>query len=70
MPYIARDTDGKITVFENKPYAVECGDYDVDTGDFIVLPSDWFPELTFDDGPAEIVAPGKAVVGAITFNVS
>ena len=70
MPYIARDPDNKITVFEKKPFATEEGYYDVDDGSFTELPSDWFPELTFDDGPAEIVAPGKAVVGAIMFNVS
>lgn len=70
MPYIARDPDGELTIFSDKPIVTDEGYYDTDgDGTFTVLPSDWFPALTADDGPAEIVGPGKAVIGNIVFDV-
>ena len=53
--YIARDKDGELYLYTNKPikgdYRFTCG-YVYD--DYITLNSDDFPEVTFDNSPQEV----------------
>lgn len=53
--WIARDMDGGLYLFENKPtkgsYRFTCG-YVYD--DYMQLDSDEFPEVTFENSPVEV----------------
>lgn len=58
--YIARDLDGYLCLYGKKPKLSEevegvwvCSQYG-DFVDVIVLPSEYFPEVTFENSPQEI----------------
>lgn len=61
--YIARDLDGYLCLYGKKPKLSEevegvwvCSQYSL-YGEFvnvIVLPSEYFPEVTFDNSPQEV----------------
>ena len=57
--WIARDEDGDLYAYKSKPF--KCGDtWASKIGDFIStfaykLNSDWFPELTRENSPIELV---------------
>ena len=59
--WIARDGDGQLYLFENKPVLNGCDavDYLYFTSKnvmegYIKLPRDYFPEVTFENSPREV----------------
>lgn len=55
--WIARDKDGTLAMFENKPIldvdnAWYCGDADKD---FSIINRDMFPEITFENSPKQLI---------------
>ena len=58
--YIARDFDGSLCLYDKKPKLSEeiegvwvCSQYD-ELVNVIVLPSEYFPEVTFENSPQEV----------------
>lgn len=53
--WIARDTDGELYLYPNKPIK---GDYRFTCkyvyDDYIALNSDYFPEITFENSPKQV----------------
>ena len=56
--YLTRDKDNTLTLFKSEP--INCMDKqwipreDVDCGNYIILPDNLYPELTFENSPKEI----------------
>ena len=61
--WIARDKDGDIWMFENKPKRSHSSDgWSPEGGDFMELifdDFDWFPEVTWEGGPIKLVVEEK-----------
>ena len=68
--WIARDKDGDLYAYNNKPFRECAGGGTYETGRWITakgdshsyyaykLNSDWFPELTWENSPIELVQKG------------
>lgn len=60
MNWIARDKDGSLCLYSKKPKLSKefegfwiCSQYDI-LVDVIVLPSKYFPEITFENSPKQL----------------
>lgn len=62
--WIARDKDGSLYLYEEKPVRIDCGDYwsfrDLDDNPICCeIDGYLFPELTWDSEPIELVIKEK-----------
>ena len=47
--WLARDKDGDLAMYENKPFKDKLADQWTFGGWFEILPEDWFPEVQWSD---------------------
>ena len=47
--WLARDKDGELVIYENKPFKDECADIWTCAGQYVYLPDNWFPEVKWED---------------------
>lgn len=56
--WIARDKDGRLDLFPSEPYLVESERHgliwDNDYADYMRLPDEAYPEVTFENSPQEV----------------
>ena len=52
--YVARDKDGMLVMYREKPYTCTKDGTWISTSMEMILPRDLMPELTFEMGPVEI----------------
>lgn len=55
--WIARDKDGTLTIFDDKPI-LDCDNWyneDEYAGNFSIIASTFFPEITFENSPKELI---------------
>lgn len=59
--WIARDASGILCAFREKPHRAENGDFWVSSSDYdySTIDDSWFPELTWEDEPIELVVKTK-----------
>lgn len=55
--WIARDKDGTLAIFENKPILVYDNSWYVEDCDeeFSIINKDMFPEVTFENSPKQLI---------------
>lgn len=53
--WIAKDKNGWVNIFQNKPVADAKGFFQVDDENWCSVDQDLFPELTFENSPKELV---------------
>lgn len=59
--WIARDASGMLCAFREKPHRAEYDEYWITASDYdySTLREDWFPDLTWEDEPIELVVKTK-----------
>lgn len=53
--WIAKDKNGWVNIFQNKPVADAKGFFQVDDENWCSVDQDLFPELTFENSPKELI---------------